>query len=120
MRHTFGRTQNPGTPMQTLPIHYHLGLVALSVLVAILAAYVALDLVGRVSATAGRARQAWLAAGALAMGIGIWSMHFIGMEAFHTSIRVEYEIRLAVLSFLAAVGASAVAFRVVSGPRMTA
>ena len=60
-------------------------LVLLSVLIAIVAAYAALpDLAGRI--TAGRvviARVAWLTGGAFALGLGIWSMHYVGMEAFH-------------------------------------
>ena len=56
-------------------------LVVLSVFVAAAAAYTALDLAGRVTA-AGRARAGWLVGGSLAMGLGIWSMHFIGMLAY--------------------------------------
>jgi NO-binding membrane sensor protein with MHYT domain len=57
-------------------------LVALSVVIATAASYTALDLAGRGRAAAGRARQAWLGAAAIAMGGGIWSMHFVAMLAF--------------------------------------
>jgi len=58
-------------------------LVATSVLMAVLAAYVALSLSDRiVAAKTGRARWAWTSAGAIVMGGGIWAMHFIGMLAF--------------------------------------
>jgi NO-binding membrane sensor protein with MHYT domain len=53
--------------------------VARSGLIAIVASYAALDLAGRVTATRGRARLAWLSGGAIAMGIAIWAMHFKGM-----------------------------------------
>jgi len=60
---------------------YDLRLVALSYLVAVFASYTALDLAGRVTSSRGRARTVWLLGGALSLGIGIWSMHFIGMLA---------------------------------------
>jgi NO-binding membrane sensor protein with MHYT domain len=60
--------------------YYDYRLVALSVFIAVLAAYAALDLAGRVTSASGRARFFWLIGGAFAMGTGIWSMHYIGME----------------------------------------
>ena len=63
--------QTEGQLTRRLPGFYNYGLVALSVLVAILASYAALDLGGRVTAAQGRSRFAWLAGGATAMGIGI-------------------------------------------------
>src|SRR5205814_445392 len=56
-------------------------LVALSILIATVASYAALDLGGRVTAARGRARPMWLAAAAVTIGGGIWSTHVIGMLA---------------------------------------
>ena len=65
------------------PSTYNLRLVATSVAIAILAAFVALSISGRIAAAATRwARYAWASAGAISMGGGIWSMHFVGMLAF--------------------------------------
>src|SRR5271169_4342452 len=89
-------------------------LVALSVFIAILASYAALDLAGRVTSARGTARLLWLSGGAFAMGIGIWSMHYIGMLALQLPVQVEYDWPTVVLSLLAAVLASAVALFVVS------
>jgi diguanylate cyclase len=62
---------------------YDLGLVITSVAIAILAAFVALSISGRIAAAATpRARYAWASAGAISMGGGIWAMHFVGMLAF--------------------------------------
>ena len=99
-----------------LPISgsYDYGLVTLSVVIAILAAYASLDLAGRVTAAQGRVRSVWLACGAAAMGIGIWSMHYIGMLAFILPIPVRYDWPTVLLSLIAAVAASAVALFVVS------
>jgi signal transduction histidine kinase/CheY-like chemotaxis protein len=93
-------------------------LVVLSVFIAILAAYAALDLAGRVTAARGATRLAWLSGGAVALGIGIWSMHYIGMEAFQLPVAVKYHWPTVLLSMVAAVLASAVALFVVSRKSM--
>ena len=70
---------------------YDYRLVVLSVLIAIGASYAALDLAARITAASGRIRLAWLAGGAFAMGVGIWSMHYIGMLAFSLPVPVLYD-----------------------------
>jgi two-component system sensor histidine kinase/response regulator len=97
---------------------YDYRLVSVSVLIAVLASYAALDLAARVTAAHGRARFAWLTGGATAMGIGIWSMHYIGMLAFSLSVPILYDWPTVLLSLLAAVFASGVALFVVSRQRM--
>src|SRR5437899_4195726 len=92
---------------------YNYLLVALSVLVAILASYAALDLAGRVTSTRGKARLLWLNGGASAMGFGIWSMHYIGMLAFRLPIPVQYDWPTVLLSLVAAIVASGIALFVV-------
>ncbi|MBP2292534.1 MHYT domain-containing protein [Azospirillum rugosum] len=78
--------------------HHQPLLVALSVAVAVFTAYVALDLAGRQRATAGAARWAWLGAAAVAMGGGIWSMHFIAMLALVTPVPVAYDLTITLVS----------------------
>jgi two-component system sensor histidine kinase/response regulator len=97
---------------------YDYRLVALSVLIAVLASYAALDLAARVTAAHGRIRFAWLLGGAAAMGTGIWSMHYIGMLAFSLPIPVLYDWPTVLLSLLAAIFTSAIALFVVSRQRM--
>ena len=93
---------------------YNLPLVTLSVAIAILAAYTALDMASRVTATHGRAQLIWLLGGAIAMGIGIWSMHFIGMLAVRLPFDVRYDFLGVFLSALPAIAASGLALLVVS------
>ncbi|HEY7766909.1 PAS domain S-box protein [Longimicrobium sp.] len=94
---------------------HHPGLVALSVLIAVAASHVALGLGNRVAAARGRAMLAWLAGGALAMGAGIWSMHFVGMLAFRVpGVVIGYDVVLLFASMAIAVAASAAALYVVS------
>ena len=97
---------------------YDYRLVALSVLIAIFASYAALELAGRTTAASGRARLAWFVGGATAMGVGIWSMHYIGMLAFSLPVPVLYDWPTVLLSLLAAVFSAAVALFVVSRQRM--
>lgn len=84
-------------------------MVMLSLVVAVLAAYTALHLAARVTASRGRGAVAWLTGGAVAMGIGIWSMHFVGMLAFRLPIPLGYDPALTTYSMLAAILASAFA-----------
>ena len=92
--------------------------VVLSVVIATMASYAALDLAGRVTASAGTARAGWLVGGATVMGLGIWSMHFVGMLAFHLSTPIAYQLPLMLLSVLVAIAASLLALVVVSRPAL--
>ncbi len=97
---------------------YEPRLVVLSFVVATLAAYAALGLASRiVAADTPAARRNWLAAGAVAMGVGIWAMHFIGMLAVRMDPPASYDLALTLWSIVPAVVASAVALWVTSRPR---
>jgi PAS domain S-box-containing protein len=98
--------------------HYDYRLVVLSVFIAVLAAYAALDLAARVTTARGHARLIWLCGGAIAMGVGIWAMHYIGMEAFYLPVRVMYDWPTVLLSLIAAILAAGVALFTVSRPTM--
>src|SRR5687768_5708830 len=82
---------------------YSYSLVLLSVIVAIFASYTALDLATRITASKGRPARMWLAGGAFSMGVGIWSMHFIGMLAFSLPGPMGYDAPITLLSMLIAV-----------------
>src|SRR5207244_3826597 len=98
---------------------YDYRLVALSVLIAIFASYVALELINLLTAARSKGRFTWLLWGATAMGTGIWSMHYTGMLAYRLPVPVYYHIPTVVLSWLAAVFASLIALFVVSRERAT-
>ena len=89
-------------------------LVALSLIVAVFSSYTALELAGRVSQKRGSSSAIWLAGGAFSMGAGIWSMHFIGMLAFHLPIAIAYDAAITALSLVMAIAASGLALYVVS------
>ncbi|HDS1791921.1 putative bifunctional diguanylate cyclase/phosphodiesterase [Pseudomonas putida] len=97
---------------------YSSSLVLISLCVAILASYTALDLTGRIATAKGRASYLWMGGGALAMGIGVWSMHFIGMLAFSLPIDLGYDLALTAFSLLIAVLSSGFALWLVSQPSL--
>ncbi|MGB7639792.1 MAG: MHYT domain-containing protein, partial [Terriglobales bacterium] len=94
---------------------YDYSLVALSVAVAIVASYAALDLAGRVTVER-RSQAFWQIGGATSMGLGIWAMHYIGMLAFSMPIPVLYDMPTVGLSLLAAIIASGIALHIFSRP----
>ncbi|MFT9846224.1 putative bifunctional diguanylate cyclase/phosphodiesterase [Aneurinibacillus sp. REN35] len=98
---------------------YNFYLVVLSVFIAISASYAALGLVGRVAFSVGAIRKVWLFGGAVVIGLGIWSMHFIAMLAFMLPISVAYDLPIMLLSVLVAIFASFVALLVASRTTMT-
>jgi diguanylate cyclase (GGDEF)-like protein len=95
-------------------------LVIISLCVAILASYTALDLTERIATAKGRAVHLWTAGGAFAMGIGVWSMHFIGMLAFKLPIELGYDVSLTLLSLLIGILSSGFALWLVSQPQLPA
>ncbi|WP_248802950.1 putative bifunctional diguanylate cyclase/phosphodiesterase [Pseudomonas sp. MWU13-2100] len=99
---------------------YSSALVFMSLCVAILASYTALDMAGRIATARGRAVYLWMAGGAMAMGVGIWSMHFIGMLAFKLPIALAYDGPLTFLSLLIAILSSGFALWLVSQPSLPA
>jgi NO-binding membrane sensor protein with MHYT domain len=99
--------------------HHHTPLVVLSIVIAILGSYTALDLSRRVRANIGQVRAWWLAAAATAMGLSIWSMHFVAMLAFDVGMTVAYDVSLTALSLLIAIGVTSGAFAAVARPSPT-
>ncbi|NRF65989.1 EAL domain-containing protein [Aquincola sp. S2] len=103
---------------ELLKASYDAGGVALSVLVAAFASYVALDLARRVRSSDRASARAWTVGGALVMGSGIWSMHFVGMLALTLPIEIGYQPFTTFLSWAAAVAVSAIALLIAARDRL--
>jgi signal transduction histidine kinase len=78
-------------------------LVGLSILIAVLASYTALTLAGRLRLADRGGRIFWLCGAAVALGGGIWSMHFVAMLAFNLGMPIDYHAALTVASLVAAI-----------------
>ncbi|NML30168.1 putative bifunctional diguanylate cyclase/phosphodiesterase [Paraburkholderia antibiotica] len=100
---------------------YNFWLVAISFAVATLASYTALDLTGRIFLLASAPRRhAWRLGGALALGVGIWSMHFVAMLAFSLPVPLGYDVATTAWSLMLAIGASYLALCVTTRTHLTA
>lgn len=116
---SFLNSDGSGNLGPALPATYNWALVALSVMIASLAAYAALGGAGRIGAAKTTvAKYAWLATGAVAMGVGIWAMHFIGMLAFTLPVTVGYDVLITLVSMVPAVLASGVVLLLISQERI--
>lgn len=100
--------------MKFLPSSYSPLVVFASLLIASFASYVALDLAKRIRSYEYGLVRGWWVGGSLAMGTGIWCMHFVGMLAFSLPIALGYTVGLTVASWSAGVVVSAIAFYVAS------
>ncbi|WP_018141147.1 EAL domain-containing protein [Thioalkalivibrio sp. ALJ7] len=96
-------------------------LVVLSLTIAILAAFASISHVDLIRTTRSRlARIGWQVNGAVALGVGVWTMHFTGMVAFELPITIDYHMGITLLSVLPAIAAGYVALQVIREPRPTA
>ncbi len=91
--------------------------VLLSVLIAIFSSWMGLQIAGQAAASRSH-RALVLASGSLALGAGVWAMHFIGMLAFNLCTPITYHPWVTILSALPSVGASAVALSLISRQRL--
>jgi diguanylate cyclase (GGDEF)-like protein len=105
--------------MIELPVHYSFGLIVVSVMTSMIAAYAAFSLAdGMRNAPRTFERRIWLIGGSFAMGIGIWSMHYLGMLAVVLPVTVFYNVPIVLLSLGLAVAASSVVLSVVSAAKL--
>src|ERR1700694_5907257 len=106
------------TPSEVVVGYYDYGLVALSVLVAVMGGFCPVELAERVSGPPSRTRLYWWIGGSVAMAIGTWSMHYVGMLAFCLPIPVQYDWPTVFLSYLASLFATLLGLFVVSRRKM--
>lgn len=93
-------------------IFWNSSLIALSVLVAVVGSFTALTHADRMRHSQGNSAFIWMLVGGITLGMAIWSMHFIGMLAFHLSIPLSYDLALTLLSALPAIAAALLGFYV--------
>ncbi len=105
------------------PVHaahggqYSPALVALSVLIAVFAAYASFSHVDLIRTARSRLISlVWLCSGAVAMGVGVWTMHFTGMVAFRMPVEIHYDLNLTLTSVLPAILAGLVTLSIIHRP----
>ncbi len=86
-------------------------LIGISFLVAFIASFVALDSAAKIAASNKKAALFWRIAGGATLGIGIWSMHFIGMLAMKMPMEMSYHLELTLLSLMVAILAATLAIK---------
>lgn len=89
---------------------YSVPIIILSIAIACCASYTAISMNQRMKENSFFHKSFWLILSSLAMGLGIWSMHFIGMSAFMLPLQMEHDVLLTTISALPAVFFSYVAF----------
>lgn len=98
---------------------YNASLVVLSIVIAVLASTLALALVDEARHRQGRHRSVVLLTGSVALGTGIWSMHFIGMLAFALCTTVNYLTSITLVSMLPGLFASVIALSLIARNQLT-
>lgn len=99
----FWRIVSPGLQHEPLIMGHHQHLICFAaVVLAVLAAVVTLPVSERFASTKGRLRYLWLLSGSVAMGTGIWAMHFTSMLAYSLPFPVQYDVTLTVFSMIPA------------------
>ena len=101
-----------------MPISWNGNLIVLSVLIAMFGSFTALSHAERMRESSGRPAAAWMLAGGVTLGMAIWSMHFIGMLAFHLPIPIAYDSFLTFVSVLPAIAAALLGFYLLRNPKL--
>jgi signal transduction histidine kinase len=84
--------------------------VVFSILIGVLFSYIALDLRWKMIIFKDFKYNLWLLGCAIAMGIGIWTMHFVGMLAMDMPSHSVYDARMVMLSLLISILGTGLAF----------
>ncbi|WP_417636891.1 MHYT domain-containing protein, partial [Citrobacter freundii] len=87
-------------------------LIGISFIVAFIASFIALDSAGKVAISSRRESTFWRLSGGATLGMGIWSMHFIGMLAMKMSMPINYHLSLTAFSFFIALISATVAINI--------
>lgn len=95
---------------------YSISIILLSLAIATFASFTAIKMNQRMQQQSFFNKNVWLTLASIAMGLGIWSMHFIGMGAYSMPITMHYDPILTFLSIIPAILSSFFTFKIVSSP----
>lgn len=94
-------------------------LVVLSILIAVCGGYTCFHLMDRLTRLYETAWKTTLVAASIAIGGGIWAMHFVGMLALHLPVTIGYDLQKTLLSAMIAIGVTAIALYLVTFGKVT-
>lgn len=100
-----------------LPIQFSPFLFLLSILIVVLGAYTAFSCYSRIDRNALISKDIWIGLASISLGVGIWSMHFSGMLAYHSPVHMSYDLFFTILSIIPAIIAPVIAFTLINIPR---
>ncbi|CBL46454.1 Response regulator receiver [gamma proteobacterium HdN1] len=109
----------PPAGLELVEGYYQPSLVMLSVAVAVSLSWLSLVMANTAQRSSDAYRQVTIATGAFALGSGIWTMHFIGMFAYHLPAPVRYHGGLTAASMLPALAAAWVTLSILTKPDIT-
>lgn len=104
---------------QQLLGEYDIKLVVLSIAFACIASYTALALNERSKNNSYLSRYFWFTLSSVAMGFGIWSMHYMGMFSYSLPVKIHYNLMLTIVSIIPAMLASFFAFYIINSAKLT-
>ncbi len=111
---------NPSMESYSVVIgEYSFSIILLSIAIASFASYTAISMNERMRENSFFHRNLWLILASIAMGFGIWSMHFVGMGAYLLPISMTYEPKFTFLSIIPAIASSFSVFYLVNRTRKT-
>ncbi|TYR79782.1 PAS domain S-box protein [Priestia megaterium] len=88
---------------------YNMFTVVLSIVVSVMSAYTALDMLERTNRGESVSYR-WISMSAFSMGMGVWSLHFIGMLSVYMPVHLKFNHELTLLSFIITLAGAFVAF----------
>jgi diguanylate cyclase (GGDEF)-like protein/PAS domain S-box-containing protein len=98
--------------------NYNGGLVFLSVLIAVYSSYTSLNLISRLKNThSTHITQSHINTSGLVLGLGVWSMHFVGMMAFSLPVPIFYDGAITLLSLVVAIIATIIGLAIANSDK---
>ena len=94
--------------------NFDVRLIILSIAIAIIGSWIALDIAEQISLAQKSSRLWWVTGSGLTLGITIWVMHFIGILSYRLPIRIEYDYTIVLISMVVAIVGSAIGFFIIS------
>ncbi|MGI8383955.1 SpoIIE family protein phosphatase [Robertmurraya sp. P23] len=105
--------------MEHTYLSYNYPIVIVSVLVAIIASFITIELIERVVGSKQKREKKWVLASSFIWGSGIWTMHFMGILAIKSEVPFDYDVLITIFSLVITVTVIFFAFLFILYKEMT-